>query len=125
MLSIARVANVSWFIAALTLAASGIAIGAGMGGVGAAGGMGGGGMMSNSMNNMMGSYSAASTGSAVTDPNHPGATADPSMRNFSHTGLRMPMRVSKAWQDLPLSDPGAGGALTPVPATRPPGNTSK
>jgi hypothetical protein len=111
------------------IAAPGLAMAAGMGGAGSTGGMSGSGLMGSGMNNimnnmMMGSY-GTTTGSAAVDPKHPDAPLDPSLRNFSHTGLTNPLHVSKAWQDLPVSDSSAAGALAPVPALPAAGGTQK
>ncbi len=124
MWSIARVAGFGLLAAGLALAAPGVSIGAGMGGMGLAGGMGGPGMMGSGPSDMtMGSYTTPSSGAAAGDPADAHAT-DPSVRNLSHTGLRMKIRVSKAWQDLPMPDSRAGGTLAPVPAMPPAANTS-
>jgi hypothetical protein len=107
-------------LAALSVMPS-VANAAGMGGAGSMGG----GMMSNGMSGMMmGSYGTM-TGTAMVDPTHADAAADPSLRNVSHTGLRNPLHVSKAWQDVPVSDSSVAGALAPVPQMPAAGGTSK
>jgi hypothetical protein len=103
-------------LAAALASVPGLALAAGMGGVGGGGTMGGGMMGTGGMNNMMMGTYGMQTGSTVTDVNHSSDPPDPAIRNFSHTGLRNPLRVSKAWQDVPVSDTGAAGALTPTPA---------
>jgi hypothetical protein len=108
MVSATRLASLGALIAALIVTVPGISIAAGMG-MGSVGAMGSAGTMGGMANTMMGPP-ASSTGAPISN-----STTDPSLRNISRTGLSIPMSVSKAWQDVPLSDPGVVGALVPVP----------